>query len=287
MGGYFSASGIFNFAQDDIFKKSSKASFKLIKLIPSSEPSIKTSLHLFDHLIKPIVLYGAEIWEMFKTTSSACLRDTKFVVQNIYKNNIADKAQIRYLKYILGVNKYSSNIAVMSETGRLPMFFSIIFTIMKYLYRLENCEHGLLYEAYQLNKSLHSSNVQTWYSAVTFIIKALNININQIRTYTEKDLINIVKFRLRKQFETYWNDERDNLSSGKLTTYFKVKKAFNMEQYLMLDKFNLRKAFCRFRISAHDLRIEFGRYSKNPKNRSDRICTRCDKNELGMNFISC
>ena len=143
--------------------KSSKASFKLhlisSKLISSSEPSIKTSLHLFDHLIKPIVLYGADIWGMFKTTSSACSKDNKFVLQNIYKNYIANKAQIRYLKYILGVNKYSSNIAVMSETGRLPMFFfffcffffcfffSIIFPIIKHLYRLENCEHSLLYEA--------------------------------------------------------------------------------------------------------------------------------------------
>ena len=65
LGVYFSASGIFNFAQDDIFKKSSKASFKLKNLLSSSEPSIKTGLHLFDHLIKPIVLYGAEIWGMF------------------------------------------------------------------------------------------------------------------------------------------------------------------------------------------------------------------------------
>ena len=86
------------------------------------------------------------------------------------------------------------------------MFFSIIFTIIIYLYRLENCEHGPLYEAYQLNKSLHSSNVQTWYSAVTFIIKSMNIYINQIRIYTETELINIVKSPLRKQFEKYWND---------------------------------------------------------------------------------
>ena len=75
LGDYFSASGIFHFAQGDIFKKSSKTSFKLTKLITSSEASFKTSLHPFDHLIKPIVLYGAEIWEMFKMNSSACLRD--------------------------------------------------------------------------------------------------------------------------------------------------------------------------------------------------------------------
>ena len=136
----------------------------------------------------------------------------------------------------------------MSETGRLPLFFSVIFTIIKYLYRLENCEHGLLHEAYQLNKSLYKSNIQSWYSVASLIIKSLNININHTKNHTETELINIVKSRLRKQFGTYWDDERDNLSSNKLTTYFKIKikKIFNMEKYLMLDEFKLRRALCRF-----------------------------------------
>lgn len=56
LGIYFSASGIFNYAQDDIFKKSMKASFKLTQSITSGEPSIKTSLHLYDHLINPLVI---------------------------------------------------------------------------------------------------------------------------------------------------------------------------------------------------------------------------------------
>ena len=38
-----------------------------------------------------------------------------------YKNTIADKSQIRYLKYILGVNKHSSNLAFLSETARFPI----------------------------------------------------------------------------------------------------------------------------------------------------------------------
>ena len=172
----------------------------------------------------------------------------------------------------------------MSETGRLPMFFSIIFTIIKYLYRLKNCEHSLLWEAYQLNKSLHNNNVQSWYSAASFIIKSLNININHIKNYTETVLINIAKSRLRKQFEKCWDDERDILSPGKLTTYFKVKKTFNMEKYLMFDDFKLRRTLCRFRISAHDLRIEPGRYSKNPTDRADRICTWCNINEVEDEF---
>ena len=51
LGVYFSASEIFYFVQDYIFKKSLKSSFKLTKLLTSLEPSFKTSLHLFYHLI--------------------------------------------------------------------------------------------------------------------------------------------------------------------------------------------------------------------------------------------
>ena len=91
--------------------------FKLTKLITSGEPSIQTSLHLYDHLIKPIVIYGSEIWGIFRTNSAACKKNSAFLFEVIYKNTITDKSQIRYLKYILGINKHSSNLAVLSENG--------------------------------------------------------------------------------------------------------------------------------------------------------------------------
>ena len=72
LGVHFLASGVFNFVKDDIFKKSIKAIFKLTKLTTTGEPSRKNSLHLHDHLIKPILLYGSEIWGSFKTNSFAC-----------------------------------------------------------------------------------------------------------------------------------------------------------------------------------------------------------------------
>ena len=52
----------------------------------------------------------------------------------------------------------------------------------------------------------------------------------------------------------------------------------------MLDEFQLRRSLCRFRISAHDMRIESGRYSKHPQNRTDRLCTKWDINEVEDEF---
>ena len=55
------------------------------------------------------------------------------------------------MKYILGVNRKSSNIAVMSELGRFPMYFTIILSMLKYCHRLEHLKEGLLFDAYVVN----------------------------------------------------------------------------------------------------------------------------------------
>ena len=96
----------------------------------------------------------------FKTNCAACKKDSVFSFENIYKNNIADKSQIRYLNYISGVNKHSSNLANLSETGHFPMYVYIILSIVQYLYRLENLNDGLLKQAYELAKDLHGRGIQ-------------------------------------------------------------------------------------------------------------------------------
>ena len=81
---------------------------------------------------------------------------------------IADKSQIKYFKYILGVNKHTSKLAVLSETGRFPMYLSIILSMVKYLHRLENTYNLLLKEAYCLSEALHNGGTQTWYTSAIY-----------------------------------------------------------------------------------------------------------------------
>ena len=42
---------------------------KYLKDFISHNPNIGTSIHEFDHTIKPILLYGSEIWGSFNTDS--------------------------------------------------------------------------------------------------------------------------------------------------------------------------------------------------------------------------
>ena len=60
--------GKFNEARKQLFQKGMKANFKLYRDMKSADPSIKTFLHIFDHCIKAIVLYGCENWGDFNIT---------------------------------------------------------------------------------------------------------------------------------------------------------------------------------------------------------------------------
>jgi hypothetical protein len=68
------------------------------------------------------------------------------------------------------------------------------------------------------------------------------------------------KKRIKDHFLQYWFMKREECSqSGKLTTYFQIKRNFEMEKYFESFK---KRIICKFRISAHDLRIESGSMKK-------------------------
>ena len=61
LGIEFSSDGAFNIAKKLLYKKALKVYFKISKTLRPS-PQVDTMLHLFDHLMKPILMYGSEIW---------------------------------------------------------------------------------------------------------------------------------------------------------------------------------------------------------------------------------
>jgi hypothetical protein len=66
-GFFFRKKATFKTALDSLYNKGLKTYFKLLKLLQPL-PSAKTARHLFDHLIKPIILYGCEMWLHVKST---------------------------------------------------------------------------------------------------------------------------------------------------------------------------------------------------------------------------
>ena len=91
-----------------------------------------------------------------------------------------------------------------------------------------------------------------------------------------------LKKRMKDRFREHWKvrlmsniSKNGTPSTGnKLRTYRKFKNIYKCEPYLEMNSHNLRKNFCRFRISAHNLNIETGRHKNIPL--KERLCTKCN-----------
>ena len=143
--------------------------------------------------------------------------------------------------------------------GRYPIYLKLITQVLSYWHMLENEPSNLLKSAYEEYKSLYrSGHTDTWYSTGNFFCKTLNIDMNLSKTFGR----NKFKNELRKTFTT--------------EKYFELKNIVN------------RSIVTKFRISAHRLRIETGRYERirnsqgnlGMLDRGERICLHCTLNEV-------
>ena len=132
LGITFSSSGSFTESKTELYKKAVKAFFKLKADVLSLYPMPKTSLHIFDHTVKPILLYCSEIWGCYLPKSA----DFNFMFDYSRLSSVlpCDKLHIHFCKYILGANKTSTNFAILSELGRIPFVLDCFTSVFKYWY---------------------------------------------------------------------------------------------------------------------------------------------------------
>ena len=158
LGVYFCLSGSFTYAQEDLYNKSLKAYFKFSKEFLSLKSNIHIGMHVFDHTIKPILLYGCEIWDSFNPFTSKFRKGLDLVdLEQIYSKLYSEKMHQKFCKYILGVHKKATNLAVLSELSRHPLYFNIVKSMLNYYLRLEKTDSTfpLLNDAYIESKLLH------------------------------------------------------------------------------------------------------------------------------------
>ena len=117
-----------------------------------------TCMHVFDHTIKPILLYGCEVWGMLNPFTSK-FRNTLLNFSRIFDKLPAEKLHQTFCKYILGVHSKTSNTAVLSELGRFPIYFNIVKALVKYYYRLKTFSQ--IFQFYMmLLRNLRSCHIQ-------------------------------------------------------------------------------------------------------------------------------
>jgi hypothetical protein len=89
----------------------------------------------------PYLVYGCENWG---TLSAYKINNNNLSLFEAFKDWDFEKLNIRFCKYLLGVNKKSTNIVVLSELGRYPIYLKLITQVPSYWHMLENEPSNLL-----------------------------------------------------------------------------------------------------------------------------------------------
>lgn len=275
--------GHFIRAQDHLSKQANKALHTLRRTFRRTDINFDIISQLYDSLIMPISTYAAEIWfpHRLKGKKELDLNDLfKECLSNKFSHEMLHS---KFCRQFLGVHKKAMVLPVLGELGRYPITLKIICQVISYwihiLERPKTSHLSMLYD--HMYNVAHDNN--PWISFVKQILHTLGLDHvwkNQF-TFSGKRLKHVILQKLEGKYMQFWTEKVN--SSSKLEFYRIVTKEYETASYLTNDiDFKYKQALCKLRISAHDLKIEKGRYDNTPK--ENRLCQRCGviENELHM-----
>ena len=126
----------------------------------------------------------------------------------------------------------------------------------------------------------------SWYSNVNNLLQFLDIDIKMLEK-NKSELKRHIYRKLKLKYDNLWRSEinHENKKFGnKLRTYCSFDNNIILEKYLLILIDEQRVLYTKFRISAHKLEIEKGRYIGLKV--EDRICQLCkDDIEDEVHFL--
>jgi len=265
LGTVFSYSGHFGVNNEHLVGKAVKALNVLLincKKIPL-KPRILCQL--FDSFIGAILNYSSEIWGFTKSKE-------------------LERIHLKFCKRLLHVRLTSCTLAVYGELARYPLYISRYCRIMKYWCKVKDSDNIILKKTYELGLSDHENGKINWVSNVKKLLDDYGFSdvFSNFTSYNVKSFLLLFKQRVIDCFKQSWYG--GVLQSSVLYEYKSFKETFEYEMYLDLLPNNLRLFITRFRISAHSLRINTGRFGRTSIPRNERYCLCCDKYDIEDNF---
>ena len=236
---------------------------------------VDVQFDLFDKMIAPILMYSSEVWG--------------FAVADRI-----ERVQTGFCKYVLGVPSHTPNIAVLAETGRLPMYVQYYKRCIKYWMKLLNMPNTRYPKAcYNMLYLLDQQGRKTWASSVRQLLCMYGFRGVWDMQGVENVSLFLREFtdRVKQKYITEW--EYEVAQSSKLYLFRMLNsECDNMQSYLYSVNFKkYRSGLAKLRCSAHSLRIEKGRHLNELT--ADRVCELCLKNrsvyvlEDEYHFVMC
>ena len=140
LGIVFAKNGSFTLAKKHIAEQANKALFALLKKIKDFDLPYDLQLDIFNKTIKPILLYGSEVWGF-----GNC--------------EIIERAHIRFIKYIFKLKKSTPSHMIYGELGIFPVTTEIQTRIISFWGKLieNSASYKLSPAVYNTVYNMHES----------------------------------------------------------------------------------------------------------------------------------
>ena len=191
--------------------------FSLLRNSRQRQLPIDIQLQLFDVLVKPVSLYGCEVWAHEGT-------------------DILEKLHLRFCKYVLGVNKSTCTNMVYGELGATPLSLISQSRMVMFWARIKQVEENPKSLLFQILLKMYKSGnfCSPWVMAVKNVLGGCGFAgawENQRLPFSTNNFKVILKQCIRDQFLQKCSSEI-NISS-KCINYRMFKTSLHLEEYLL------------------------------------------------------
>ena len=258
LGIYFAKNGSFTLAKKNVAEQANKALFSLLRKARNLDLPYDIQLDLFNKMIKPILLYGSEIWG-----TGNC--------------DILERVQLKFLKYTFKLKKSTPSHMIYGELGIMPISSDIKTRFISFWCKLiENYENfKLSSHLYKVVHAMHEHKYlkSAWIDNIKHLLCSLGFSgIWYTQSFISSNwLIKATKQKIKDIYIQDWNSTLSISSSS--NNYRLFKDTFEASSYISTLSTYMCRRFLAFRTRNHRFPVEIGRWRGQPLH--ERKCKFC------------
>jgi hypothetical protein len=152
---------------------------------------------------------------LYRVKKRACTNDKEVDLFNFMDTTPMENLHLSFYKYVLGIRKKASNLAVRLELGRLPAENFIKSQTLLYFARLYTTKlNPLLIESFLLCQNLDYQGIYTWFSCTKSIIDETGLDILQLQNTTSSNQVKLPKKYVKSTLKCYYENSINNKLSN-------------------------------------------------------------------------
>ena len=220
LGVVFTLSGSFKIAQANLRQRALRGYFSLKSMINLNHIKKTIVFKLFDALILPVASYGCQAWLPYTNIIKGLVKNGELTLSNVAQDPL-ERVHLSFLKWTMGVNKFTSNTAVWGDTGSYQLAIELSAQVLRFYERLEQTDTdgnpAFVRHAFAEQKILSLS----WYSNIKEGLSKLEKVVGQtcpIYDDLRESLSEAARACLPNDLTALFTDQKYTLEVAKMVT---------------------------------------------------------------------